>query len=97
MKLNFQVVTTVGLLLASTSISNAVLIAAWNFNSLSIASAAAPGSGGVPTSISANSGTGTVGLSTWTGLVEDFGGSTINAVGSDPSERLSEKYVDSEF
>jgi endonuclease I len=61
-------------------------VAYWNFNSLSIPTASAPGSGGVPTSITANLGTGTLSLSGWTGLVDDFGGSTINAVGTDPAE-----------
>ncbi|RFC44438.1 MAG: Endonuclease I [Verrucomicrobia bacterium] len=61
-------------------------VAYWNFNSLSIAAASAPGSGGVPTSITANLGTGTLSLTGWTGLVDDFGGSTINAVGTDPAE-----------
>lgn len=66
--------------------SEAVLVAAWNFNTLSITTASAPGSGGVPTSISASSGTGTVGLSGWGGTVDDFGGTTNNAVASDPAE-----------
>lgn len=60
-------------------------VAYWNFNSLSIATASAPGAGGVPTSITANQGTGTVSLTGWTGLVDDFGGSTINAISPDAS------------
>jgi endonuclease I len=60
-------------------------VAYWNFNSLSIATASAPGAGGVPTSITANQGTGTVSLTGWTGLVDDFGGSTINAIAPDAS------------
>lgn len=58
-------------------------VAYWNFNSLSIATASAPGSGGVPTSIAANQGNGTLSLTGWTGLVDDFGGSTTNAIGLD--------------
>lgn len=60
-------------------------VAYWNFNSLSIATASAPGAGGVPTSITANQGTGTASLTGWTGLVDDFGGSTINAITPDAS------------
>ncbi len=44
-------------------------VAYWNFNSLSIATASAPGAGGVPTTIAANQGAGTVSLTGWTGLV----------------------------
>ncbi|MCU0748045.1 MAG: hypothetical protein MUF13_00665 [Akkermansiaceae bacterium] len=66
--------------------ANAVLIAAFNFNSLSITTAAVPGSGSVPTSISASSGTGTVGLTGWLGTVDDFAGTTLNQVGTDPAE-----------
>jgi hypothetical protein len=60
-------------------------VAYWNFNSLSIATASAPGAGGVPTSIAVNQGNGTLSLSAWTGLVDDFGGSTINAISPDAS------------
>jgi endonuclease I len=60
-------------------------VAYWNFNSLSITTASAPGTGGVPTSITANQGTGTVSLTGWTGLVDDFSGSTINAIAPDAS------------
>lgn len=60
-------------------------VAYWNFNSLSIGSAAAPGSGGVPTSIAADVGTASLSLAGWTGLVDDFGGSTLNAQGGDAS------------
>jgi endonuclease I len=60
-------------------------VAYWNFNSLSITTASAPGSGGVPTTIAANQGTGTVSLTGWTGLVDDFSGSTINAISPDAS------------
>jgi PEP-CTERM motif len=66
--------------------AQAVLVAAFNFNSLSITTASPVGSGGVPTTISASSGTGTVALSGWLGTVDDFAGSTINAVGSDAAE-----------
>jgi hypothetical protein len=64
----------------------ASLISYYNFNALSIATASAPGAGGVPTSISADQGAGTLSLTAWTGLVDDFGGSTINALGGDPTE-----------
>jgi hypothetical protein len=68
------------------STANAALIAYWNFNGLSIATAALPGSGGVPTSIAADQGSGTLSLAGYAGTVDDFGGTTINAIGADPAE-----------
>jgi hypothetical protein len=65
--------------------SQGALVAYWNFNGLSITTASSPGSGGVPTSIAADSGTGSVSLAGFTGLVDDFAGDTLNAVGSDPA------------
>lgn len=62
------------------------LVAYWNFNSLSIATASSPGSGGVPLSIAANQGSGTLSLANWGGLVDDFSGDTINALSGDPAE-----------
>ncbi len=62
------------------------VFAYWNFNSLSISTASAPGSGGVPTSISSNFGTANLSLTGWTGTVDDFAGSTLNAQLSSPSE-----------
>jgi endonuclease I len=67
------------------SIAVADTVAYWNFNSLVIPTASAPGAGGVPTSIAVNQGNGTLSLSGWTGLVDDFGGSTINAISPDAS------------
>ena len=66
--------------------AEAVLVAAWNFNSLSIANASTVGSGGVPTSIAASTGTGAVSLAGWAGTVDDFNGSTLNAVIGDLAE-----------
>jgi hypothetical protein len=66
--------------------AHADLVAHWNFNSLSIATASAPGVGGVPTSIASNSGSATLSLTGWTGLVDDFAGSTLNAQFLDPAE-----------
>lgn len=63
--------------------ADAALIAYWNFNGLSITTASAPGSGGVPTSITADLGSGTLNLAPWAGLVDDFAGSTINLVAPD--------------
>jgi PEP-CTERM motif len=75
------------LTLASAASSQAALVAYWNFNGLSIATAAAPGSGSVPASITADQGTGTLTLSGfWNGTVDDFAGSAINALGADPAE-----------
>jgi endonuclease I len=75
----------VGLILGNSN-SLADTVAYWNFNSLSIATASAPGAGGVPTTITASQGSGTVDLTGWTGLVDDFGGNATNALSSDPAE-----------
>jgi endonuclease I len=63
--------------------SQADNLAYWNFNSLAITTASTPGTGGVPTSITANQGTGTLSLTGWAGTVDDFTGSTINAISPD--------------
>ena len=68
-----------------TTTAEAEVIAYWNFNSLSIGDAGAPGTGGVPTTIAADQGSGTLSLADWTGLVDDFAGSTLNALNGDPS------------
>jgi hypothetical protein len=70
---------------AVTSTSQAALISYWNFNGLSIGTASAPGSGGVPTSIAADQGSGSLSLTGWGGLVDDFAGDVINALGGDPA------------
>ncbi len=62
------------------------VFAYWNFNALSITTASAPGAGGVPTTIASDFGSASLSLSSWTGLVDDFGGSTLNAQSSAPSE-----------
>jgi len=59
------------------------IFAYWNFNSLIIPTASAPGSGGVPTSISSDFGAATLSLSSWAGIVDDFGGDVLNAQNSD--------------
>lgn len=70
-------------LLASVSWVSADTVAYWNFNSLSIAAASTPGSGGVPTSITANTGSGTLSLTGYAGTVDDFAGDAMNAQGGD--------------
>lgn len=70
---------------ASLSVANADTVAYWNFNSLSIATASTPGNGGVPTSIVANQGTGTLSLTGYGGTVDDFAGSTVNVIAPDAS------------
>ncbi len=72
-------------LLSAALPAHAGLIAYWNFNTLNIPTAAAPGSGGVPTSIAATSGSGSLNLATWGGTVDDFVGSTLNTLNSDPA------------
>lgn len=86
MKIKLCLLSPLVLLVLAAPGSNAALVAYWNFNGLSITTASAPGAGGVPTTIAADSGAGTVGLTTWTGLVDDFGGSTINGLNADPVE-----------
>lgn len=63
--------------------SHAALVAYWNFNSLSIGSSSAPGSGGAPTTITADQGSGSLNLNSWTGTINDYGGTTLNALNSD--------------
>ncbi len=63
----------------SSLTTRAATIAHWNFNALSTASAATPGSGTVPTTLSASLGSGTLVLSSWAGTVDDFAGSSLNA------------------
>lgn len=70
-------------LVSPVSSLRADLIANWNFNSLSISTASAPGSGGVPTTIAPSSGAGNLSLAGWGGLVDDFAGSDVNLVASD--------------
>lgn len=78
--------TATSLLFALTTLSShAALVAYWNFNDLSIGSSSAPGSGGVPTSIVATQGSGTLDLGNWGGTVNDYAGSTLNAEGADPA------------
>jgi hypothetical protein len=66
--------------------ASADTVAYWNFNSLSIGTAAVPGVGGVPSTIAADIGTGSLSLAAWTGTIDDFGGSTLNAQASAPAE-----------
>jgi endonuclease I len=76
----------IGSLLFVSSALHGETVAYWNFNSLSIATASTPGTGGVPNSIAASQGTGTLSLTGYLGTVDDFAGSTINVQGSDPAE-----------
>jgi fibronectin-binding autotransporter adhesin len=67
---------------ANPSVGQSGVFAYWNFNGLSIVTASAPGTGGVPTTMPADfegNGSATLSLTGWTGLVDDFGGSTGNA------------------
>ena len=70
----------------TTHSTQASLVAYWNFNELSITSAATPGFSGVPTTIAASQGSGTLDLSSWQGTVDDFAGSTINRLNEDSAE-----------
>jgi autotransporter-associated beta strand protein len=79
-------VTVANEIIVNAPTGGSVVVAYWNFNSLSIATASAPGSGGVPTSLAADQGAGTLSLTGWTGTVDDFGGSTINSLNSDAAE-----------
>lgn len=70
-------------ILSATSLSRADLVASWNFNSLAIGTASAPGSGGVPTAVVSSAGAGTLSLAGWGGLIDDFAGSDVNLVAPD--------------
>ena len=85
MKLKSSLLTISLFTAFSVASANAALVAYWNFNGLSISSASTPGSGGVPTSIPADMGAGSVGLNNWLGTVDDFAGTTINNSGAAPS------------
>jgi endonuclease I len=61
-------------------------VAYWNFNNLpAITTAGVPGTGVIPTSVAPTSGAGTLSLTGYTGAVDDFAGSTLNAIGADPA------------
>jgi len=77
---------SVFLALSCMASAPAALVSYWNFNGLSVATASAPGAGGVPLSISADQGSGTLSLSAWGGLVDDFAGSATNAIAPDVAE-----------
>lgn len=74
------------ILLSLTLPGLADTIAYWNFNGLSIAVASAPGSGGVPTTMTADVGAGTLSLTGFGGTVDDFSGSALNALGGVAAE-----------
>lgn len=83
MKIKSTFLATISSIAFLSNSAEAVLVAAWNFNELSITTAGPPGTGSIPTTISASSGSGTVGLAGWNGNVASFAGSTLNAVNSD--------------
>lgn len=59
-------------------------IAYWNFNNLpAIGTAGTPGTGVIPTSVSPTSGTASLSLTGWAGTVDDFAGTTLNALNGD--------------
>lgn len=72
--------------------AHAGTVAYWNFNNLVVTggSAVAPGTNGVPLTLPADIGTASISLSGWTGLIDDFAGSTLNAQGgAAPGNSLS--------
>ncbi len=75
--------------------AHAATVAYWNFNDLSIASSSSPGSGGAPTSIAANSGSGTLSLTTWNGTLNDYAGSSLNTLNSDAADTSLSLIADS--
>lgn len=83
MKIKSTISAFAAITVLSTISSQAALVAYWNFNALSIATASSPGSGGVPLSIASDSGTGTIGLANYNGTVDDFGGTTNNNLNLD--------------
>jgi endonuclease I len=68
--------------LMSASGALADTVAYWHFNNLpNITTAAPPGSGVVPTTVTADTGAGSISLTGFAGNVDDFAGSTVNAQG----------------
>jgi len=76
MKKTIVAFASVAMLVCASSAANATLVAYWNFNSFDPAT---------DTTIPADQGVGTVDLSGWGGGVASFAGTTINALGGDPS------------
>lgn len=66
--------------------ASADTVAYWNFNGLVVTgtAAVAPGTNGVPTSITADLGSGSLSLTGWTGLIDDFSGIALNAQAAAP-------------
>lgn len=67
--------------------ASADTVAYWNFNGLVVTgtAAVAPGTNGVPTSITADLGSGSLSLTGWTGLIDDFSGIALNAQAAAPA------------
>ena len=65
----------------------AAVVAYWNFNNLNISGANTPGTGGVPTTIAADQGSGSLDLSSWAGTVDDYAGSSLNTLNSDTASK----------
>lgn len=65
--------------------ARAAIVAYWNFNDLLIASAAQPGSGTVPTTITSSLGSGSLNLNQWAGTIDDFAGSSNHTLNGDPA------------
>ncbi len=59
-------------------------VATWNFNSLNIPSAGTPSALGI-LAIASSTGSGTLQLNGWNGNLDDFAGSSINALAGDPA------------
>lgn len=71
--------------IALASAAQADLISYWNFSNLpAIATAGTPVALGINT-ITATTGPGAVSLTNYLGTIDDFGGSTINALNADPA------------
>lgn len=77
---------TVVLIALATFPAHAATVAYWNFNDLNISTSSAPGLGGAPTSIEANTGSGTLSLSSWDGTLNDYAGTSLNTLNSDPAD-----------
>jgi len=88
MKKFATIATLAGSLAFAASASADTLIAYWNFNDLpdipGTGNGVAPGDG-APLNIAANSGSGNISLENFGGLVQDFAGSSINALFDDPN------------
>jgi hypothetical protein len=82
----FKYAVSLSMLAVAAGSAHGAVVAGWNFNTLSISTAGLPGTGTIPTTIAASTGSGSLSLAAWNGNVDDFGGTTVNAISGDAAE-----------